>query len=397
MSVKAYPGWEKIVWSPKRNHVPKQLFVRPDLFQEEMTRIFYGQEWIPVAHEGEIPNPGDFKTFILGKIPLLITRDAEGVVHVFYNSCSHRGNQVEMASSGNKLEFECPYHRWLFSANGNLIGCPARPSEFSPGFSKAKYPLDSPRMAILSGLIFITLSDQTPPLSEHLAGLEEHIENCLGSGEKLKLIGYQKVVLSANWKAYADNDSYHAPLLHTAFRMLNWQGGKGTRFANTKGQRGFTSELTLPKGTQALKDPSLIEYKGGDLKQGSLSVHLFPMFSVVRHLDSINIRFSTPLSVDKTEVHYAYFCREGDSEEMIKHRIRQSSNLLGPCGMVSMEDMSVFQRLHIGSFTPGDAIFQKGVENEYELPTDFSQNDESANILWWEHYRNAMGQKDGEV
>ncbi|MCU1444330.1 MAG: (2Fe-2S)-binding protein [Cryobacterium sp.] len=390
MSVKPYPGWEKISWPEKKNHIPKEVFVRPDVFEEELKRLFYGKEWLAVGHEAEIPNPGDFKTFMMARVPLLITRDMNGEVNVVYNACSHRGNQLETESRGNKIEFECPYHRWVFDPNGDLIGCPAKASEFSPGFKKSDYPLDRPRFAISNGIIFVTFNLDTPELSEHLGKqVEDHTAMVLGGG-KLKLIGYHKIIFKANWKAYADNDSYHAPLLHTAFRMLSWGGGKGSRFANEKGQRGFISELSLPRDTGMLKDPSLIEYRSGDLSKGSTAVHMFPMFSIVHHLDVINLRFATPLSADQTEAHYAYFCREDDDAEMVRHRVRQSSNLIGPCGMISMEDAAVFQRLHIGGFTPGSAIFQKGVKDEYALPTDFSQNDEAANLLWWEHYRNAM-------
>ena len=114
-------------------------------------------------------------------------------------------------------------------------------------------------------------------------------------------------------------------------------------------------------------------------------------FAAVKHLDSIGLRYVNPRGVDRTELHFAYFGREDDDEEMTRHRVRQSSNLLGPCGMVSMEDAAMFQRLHIGSRTPGMAVFQKGVKDEYAMPREFSQNDEAVNILSWEYYRQVMG------
>jgi anthranilate 1,2-dioxygenase large subunit len=385
--------WQPIQWPAKVNHVPKEIFVRPDVFEEELQKIFYGNEWHAVAHEGEIPEKGDFKTYTLGRVPLLVARDEDGKVNVFYNACSHRGNQVETAAYGNKLEFECPYHRWLFDAKGELVGCPAKKGDFPESFRKEDYPLAKPRVAIIYGLIMVTFSDDTPPIDEWLAGWHDQLADVLGGDGRLRLLGYQKVIFKANWKAYHDNDSYHAPLLHQAFRMLNWQGGKGRQRADARGHRGFTSELSLPKAQTLLKDESLIEYRGNDLKKGSVSVHFFPITIGVKHLDSISLRFANPLSVNETEVHYAYFHHVEDDEEMIRHRVRQSSNLLGPCGMVSMEDASVFHRLHIGSHTPGSAIFQKGVQDEYTMPTEFSQNDEAANLPGWEYYREVMGFK----
>jgi anthranilate 1,2-dioxygenase large subunit len=387
----AAPG-SPVIWPAKANHVPKDIFVRSDIFERELERIFYGNEWLLVAHEAEIPNNGDFKTAKIGRVPLLITRDKDGEVNVFYNACSHRGAQVETAASGNKSRFDCPYHRWLFDAKGELIGCPNKPGDFPDSFERKNFPLARPRVAIVHGLILVTLGRDTPPIDDYLDGLHDYIAEVLGGDGRLRLLGYQKVVLQANWKTYADNCTYHAGLLHTAFQMLDWQGGKGFQLANDRGHRVYVGELSLPKSTARLNDPSLLDFRsGGDRKRGSASVRLFPISGMTKHLDSIAIRFGNPLTVDTTEVHYAYFAHVEDDAELIRHRVRQASNLLGPCGMVSMEDAAIFHRLHSGSNTPGDAIFLKGVKDEAVIPTEFAQNDESSNLPGWEYYRKIMG------
>lgn len=382
---------DPIIWPAKIHHVPKEIFSREDIFKEEMRRIFHGPEWIPIAHAGEIPEKGDFKTCSIGHVPLLVNRDHDGEIHVYFNTCSHRGTQVETAASGNKKQFECPYHRWVFDSKGQLIGYPSKDDAYSPGFSREKYPLAKPRMEIFHGLIFVTLSPDTPPLSSILAGLEERLLGVMGGDGRIKLLGYHKYNIEANWKTYVDNDGYHAPLLHTAFRMLNWQGGKARRFINHRGDRCMDSELSLPKTVSMLKDQSLIQFRGTDTSRGSIMVRLFPMFSAIKHLDSINLRFNNPISVNRTELTFAYFYHEDDDEDMINHRVRQASNLLGPCGMISMEDAAVFHRLQIGTQSPGMAVFQKGITDEYVLPTEFNQNDEAANIPIWQYYIRVMG------
>lgn len=379
----------EVLWPAKTSHVPKDIFIREDIYREELNRIFYGAEWIPVAHGSEIPNAGDFKTCSVGEIPLLVTRDEAGEINVLFNSCSHRGAQVETGARGNKRRFECPYHRWNFDTRGRLIGCPLKEGD-SVNFSRDKFPLQRPRTAVVGGLIFVTFSEDTPAIETFMGGYEDKLLNVMGGDGNLKFLGYHRMLLHANWKTYHDNDAWHAPLLHLAFRMLNWQGGQGSQFANDRGHRGFESTLSLPTNQTLLADPSLIEYRGGNFDRGSCSLHLFPLFSAVKHLDSIGLRFVNPAGVDKTEMHFAYFGRAEDDEEMLRHRVRQSSNLLGPCGLVSMEDAAVFQRLHIGSHAPGAQIFQKGVKDEYSMPADFSQNDESVNILSWEYYRSVM-------
>jgi phenylpropionate dioxygenase-like ring-hydroxylating dioxygenase large terminal subunit len=381
----------QIDWPRHYNEIPKEAFTRKDVYAAELERIFYGTEWHPVAHESEVPNPGDFKTTKLVDVPLLVARGQDGTVRVFYNACSHRANQLETAPLGNKAEFECPYHRWLFSTAGELVGCPNQ-REFQPGFDRKDYPLAQPRMESYLGLIFVTMSPETEPLDSFLGDSRKTLAQLMGGDGRLKLLGYQKVRYDTNWKSYTDNDGYHAPLLHQAFSMLNWQGGKGRQFTATKrGHIMFESELSVASGENFLQDPSLIAFKGQDPSVGSRIVSLFPTFVSTKHLDVINLRFATPVAPDKVEVHYAYFSHLDDDADLELHRLRQSSNLLGPCGLISMEDASVFHRIHIGNHTPGNAIFQKGVKDHGPVGNDFKQNDETGNLPRWEYYRQAMG------
>lgn len=382
---------QPLVWPKNYNEIPKEAFTRKDIYDEEIKRIFHGEEWHPVAHESELPNPGDFKTFTLASVPLLIARGDDAKVRVFYNACSHRGNQVEAATMGNRKEFECPYHRWLFDNKGDLVGCP-NSREYAPGFKKSDFPLAQPRFDMFKGLIFVTLSDKTEPLLEFLGDCQKTFGELMGGDGRLKLLGYQKVRYVTNWKSYTDNDGYHAPLLHQAFKMLNWQGGKGRQYTTTDhGHLIFESALSVVSGPTVLNDESLISFEGEDPSIGSRIVMLFPTFVSTKHLDVINLRFATPIDAETTEVHYAYFAHQDDDEDMVRHRIRQSSNLLGPCGLISMEDASIFHRIHIGNHTPGSAIFQKGVRDPLKLESEFLQNDESGNLPRWEHYRSVMG------
>jgi anthranilate 1,2-dioxygenase large subunit len=382
---------QPLVWTKRISQVPKEVFVSETLFEEELKTIFYGDCWHVVAHEGELPEIGDFKTFDLGRMPLLIVRGKDRQVRVFLNSCTHRGTQVETASCGNRAEFECPYHRWLFGLEGDLVGCPGS-KEFSPDFQKENYGLKEVRVALHLGLIFVTLGSATPPLLDWIgAPILDPLSVVLGGDGRLKLLGYQKVSYAVNWKAYNDNDGYHAPLLHTGFRLLNWQGGLGAQHMTENGHACIVAQLKPIQHSGFLKDTSLITFKGQNPEKGSCVVQLFPCSVVVKHLDVINLRFAIARSHEVTEVHYAYFAHADDSEDMVRHRLRQSSNLLGPCGMVTMEDAAIFQRIHIGSFTPGHAEFQKGVTGGDQPSFDVKQNDETGQLPKWEYYRKLMG------
>lgn len=71
--------------------------------------------------------------------------------------------------------------------------------------------------------------------------------------------------------------------------------------------------------------------------------------------------------------------------------MRQASNMLGPSGLVSIEEATIFHRIHQGNRTPGDALFQKGVHDEHALWFDFKQNDETGNMSRWEWHLRVTG------
>jgi anthranilate 1,2-dioxygenase large subunit len=380
----------KPVFPRSYNEIPKELYTRADLYPLELERIFHGAEWHPIAHESEIPNKGDFKTLRYAHIQLLLVRGADDRVRVFYNSCTHRANQVEAATSGNKTEFECPYHRWLFASDGRLLGCPSQ-REYSPGFDRKNYGLKGPRHESFLGLIFVTFSAATEPLEEFLGGVQPTLAKALGGDGRLKPIGCQKVRYKTNWKVVTDNDNFHGPLLHKALNMLNWQGNAGVMRAYTRrGHIALESAVVPPRGEKLLKDPSVVNVHEGSIA-ASAALNLYPLFTATKHMDVFNLRFATPLGPDLIEINYAYFAHQDDDAGMLRHRIRQGSNLLGPSGFISAEDAAVFQRTHLGNFSPGSAIFQKGVRDPLRLNEDFNFNDESPALIHWEHYRQVMG------
>ena len=78
-------------WPAEFNVLPKEVFHRRDVYEAELSRIFYGTEWHPLAHVSEIPRKGDFKTLQIGEAPVLIVHGDDDRIRVFYNSCPHRG------------------------------------------------------------------------------------------------------------------------------------------------------------------------------------------------------------------------------------------------------------------------------------------------------------------
>ena len=60
----------------------------------------------------------------MGEESVILCRDRAGEVHVFLNSCRHRGMKVCRYDEGNTTVFTCPYHGWSYGTDGRLVGVP---------------------------------------------------------------------------------------------------------------------------------------------------------------------------------------------------------------------------------------------------------------------------------
>ena len=103
--------------------ISREIFVNDEIYQEELERVFT-RAWLFVGHESQIPNPGDFFVSSMGEESVILCRDRAHKVHVFLNSCRHRGMKVCRYDEGNTAVLTCPYHGWSYSTDGKLVGVP---------------------------------------------------------------------------------------------------------------------------------------------------------------------------------------------------------------------------------------------------------------------------------
>lgn len=109
----------------RRDRVHRELYTEDRIFQEEMIKIF-GQTWVYLAHESQLPEPNSFLSVRMGLRPIILTRDRKGAVHAVFNRCSHRAATLCREESGVAKSFQCPYHGWTFRNTGELVGAPGR-------------------------------------------------------------------------------------------------------------------------------------------------------------------------------------------------------------------------------------------------------------------------------
>jgi len=103
--------------------ISREIFVNEEIYREELERLF-ARTWLFVGHESQIPKPGDFFVSGMGEESVILCRDRVGKVHVFLNSCRHRGMKVCRYDEGSTPVFTCPYHGWSYGTDGKLVGVP---------------------------------------------------------------------------------------------------------------------------------------------------------------------------------------------------------------------------------------------------------------------------------
>ena len=110
----------------RETEVHRDVYVDQEIFDLEMEHLF-ANTWIYVGHDSQVPNAGDYYGTTIGKQPVLMVRHTDGVVHVLYNRCPHKGTRITIDTCGNAGKFfRCPYHAWSFKTDGSLLAIPLR-------------------------------------------------------------------------------------------------------------------------------------------------------------------------------------------------------------------------------------------------------------------------------
>src|SRR6266581_7378753 len=131
--------------------ISRELFVGEDVYRQEQQQVF-ARAWLFVGHESQLPNPGDFFVSCMGEESVILTRDRERRLHVFLNSCRHRGMKVCRYDDGNTTTFSCPYHGWSYGLDGSLIGVPYFDNAYYGELDKSRWGLyEVAQLAIYKG------------------------------------------------------------------------------------------------------------------------------------------------------------------------------------------------------------------------------------------------------
>ncbi len=187
-------------------------YTSPEFFADEQESVFE-RAWVTIGLAADTA-PGRVLVRNVGSRSIIITRDADGELHGFLNSCRHRGTELFECDSDVTSTIRCPYHRWGYNLDGSLKSAPRIDEVPRDEFDKADYGLIPVRVETWGVLLFACLSDDTMPLLEWLGDLPERMA---GYGlDDWQPRRTQELDIKANWKLISENfqEYYHLGWVH---------------------------------------------------------------------------------------------------------------------------------------------------------------------------------------
>lgn len=353
------------------SRIPYSIYHDPEIYALEQERIFKGRVWNILCLEAEIPNEGDFQVCYVGDTQVVVNRDKEGDIYAFVNRCAHRGAEIVREPRGNAVDHTCIYHAWCYSRKGELTGVPFRrgangkggmPSTFEP----KQHNLTTLRVQSFNGCIFGSFHHDIEPLEDFLGPLMvDHVGGLLA--KPIKILGYQRQRIKANWKLYPENikDAYHGSLLHEFNRTFGLS--RLTQVAGGYMDEKHRHSILFQYAGSDSDEEALRAYRENGVQRGELMklndysmvkiipendkgmstrvINVFPNGFFHQIANTLAMRKIRTLGIDEFELTWTLFGYEDDTEEMTAHRLNQA-NMVGPAGLISMEDGEALELVH---------------------------------------------------
>lgn len=108
---------------PELMRNPVSTYLDPAVLAKEVDVLFRSFPII-MGHSEQLPEPGTYFTYDDLGVPILVTRNSDGVVKAFLNVCRHRGARLVDGECGKARTLACPYHKWTYDLDGTLRGLP---------------------------------------------------------------------------------------------------------------------------------------------------------------------------------------------------------------------------------------------------------------------------------
>jgi phenylpropionate dioxygenase-like ring-hydroxylating dioxygenase large terminal subunit len=180
-------------------------------YRAEIERIFW-RSWQPVARTSELAEPGWILRSV-DRAEVVITRDDDGTLHAFHNTCRHRGSAL-VSGDGCGKRFVCPYHAWSYTLDGKLASLP-EPRSYAPGFDASNIRLGRVNVDTAWGWVWINVREDAPSLGDFLGpNLRDELDDW--RLETLEHKGRLALEGDFGWKLAVEGtlEPFHIPAVH---------------------------------------------------------------------------------------------------------------------------------------------------------------------------------------
>lgn len=365
--------------------VHRSVYTDPRIFDLEMERVF-GRAWLYLAHESEVPQPGDYVVRHMGTQAVILTRSKDGGIDTIFNRCTHRGATLCAFAKGNASHgHQCPYHGWMFNGDGTVRGIP-HAGNYDGVLDKADHAITGVRTETYRGFIFGNLAgDSAGPLLDFLGHMKSSIDDLVDRSPtgRIEVGPYQlRHYYRANWKMTFENlnDTIHPGFAHSASvvsaRAVQAEIGEqpvvptvGMMLANGKPIQFFQDidMVTTPGGhsyigghmgadytpdTADAYTAALIAHHGAEKAQRVLSIdrHLMLLYpSSFWHARYQTIRIMRPVRHDLTEMIGFTFRLVGAPEETHINAIEYCTGANSAASPVIADDLEIYERCLLGN------------------------------------------------
>ncbi len=194
---------------PPKHTLPRELYLSEAAYRDDLAMIWH-REWVFAGHTVELPKPGSWFTFQLGDYPIVVVRGDKGEIRAFHNACRHRGSRICSEAKGRSPKLVCPYHKWTFGLDGNLIYAPSMQADFD----KTDQGLHPVHIGIVDTLIYVCVADNPPDFTPFQRDLAEYLAP--HQLENTKVAYESNIVERGNWKLVFENnrECYHCEANH---------------------------------------------------------------------------------------------------------------------------------------------------------------------------------------
>ncbi len=402
--------------------VNRRVFTDPHILELE-TRQVFERCWVYAGHESEVPQAGDFRARHVAGRPVIMARGSDGEVRVLLNTCTHRGALVCRQPSGNTKSFQCPYHAWTFSNQGELIGVPGDDA-YSEAFDRRELALATPpRLESYRGFVFISFNPAIDRLVDYLAGAKDYLDLvCDQSEPGMEIVGgTQLYSMRANWKLLVENsmDGYHAPVTHQRYFEFLVEMGVDARAMRRTGAgkslgngHAVIESAPAPGGRPiATWAPHFGEARKAELEairrqledrfgaerayrmtQTNRNLLIFPNL-IINDIMAITVRTFYPRTPDYMEITAWALAPIDERPEHRAMRLDNFLTFLGPGGFATPDDVEMLEACQMG-FANREVEWSdisRGMKREHPL-----QNDELQMRAFWRQWHALITQSQAE-